>query len=44
MKRLSNQVRQRQRQTWLDLPAHGVEEAGHGGGTAGADGGSHQAA
>ncbi|MNJ30893.1 hypothetical protein D3C77_255060 [compost metagenome] len=24
------QVRQRRRQTWLDLPAHGFEEAGHG--------------
>ncbi len=35
MKRLSNQVRQRRRQTWLDLPAHEIEEAGHGRGTAG---------
>lgn len=30
MKRLSNQVRQRRRQKWLDIPAHGIEEAGHG--------------
>ncbi|VVO40224.1 hypothetical protein PS712_05782 [Pseudomonas fluorescens] len=30
MRRVSNQVRQRRRQTWLDLPAHGIEEAGHG--------------
>ncbi|MNQ31015.1 hypothetical protein D3C85_443760 [compost metagenome] len=30
MKRINNQVRQRRRQTWLDLPAHGIEEAGHG--------------
>jgi len=26
VRRISNQVRQRRRQTWLDLPAHGIEE------------------
>ena len=30
MRRINNQVRQRRRQTWLDLPAHGIEEVGHG--------------
>ncbi len=44
MRRINNQVRQRRRQIWLDLPAHGNEEAGHVRRTAGADGGSHQAA
>lgn len=43
MRRINHQVRQRRRQTWLDLPAHGIEEAGHGRGTAAADGGSAQA-
>lgn len=36
MRRISNQVRQRRRQTWLDIPAHGIEEAGHGHDRAGA--------
>ncbi len=30
MRSISNQVRQRRRQTWLDLPAHRIEEADHG--------------
>lgn len=30
MRSISNLVRQRRRQTWLDLPAHRFEEAGHG--------------
>ncbi|WP_457967570.1 hypothetical protein [Pseudomonas sp. R4-84] len=43
MRRVNNQVRQRRRQTWLDIPASGIEGAGHGRNTA-ADGGSAQAA
>ncbi len=30
MKRISKQVQQRRKQTWLDLPASGIEEVGHG--------------
>lgn len=44
MKRISNQVRQRRRQAWLDLPAHEIEEVGHGLGRATVDGGGAEAA
>ena len=42
MRRISAKVRQRKRQTWLDVPASGLEEVGHGRRTR-ADGGSQEA-
>ncbi|WP_448647754.1 hypothetical protein [Pseudomonas mohnii] len=33
MRRINNQMRQRRRLTWLDLPAHDIKEVDHGSGT-----------
>ena len=41
MRRIAR-TQKRKRQTWLALPASGVEEVGHGRGTARADGVTHQ--
>lgn len=41
MRRIAR-IQQRKRQTWLALPASGIEEVGHGQGTKAVDGVTHQ--